>query len=99
MTKNFVCILLGSTALLVGTTSSVLAQARFPAQCAVRDLQVVTSIEQAGDARQVLGDQLKVAVFTVLDARKACTQARVAEGLALYDIALPGSEVSAAGKN
>jgi hypothetical protein len=97
MSKNYLPILLGSAALLVGTASSVSAEGVFPAPCAARDLQLVTSIEQLGEAR-VTGDQLKVAFFTVLDARKACPQARIADGLALYDTALLGSEVSAAKK-
>ena len=98
MSKKFFPILLGSAALFVGAASSVSAEDVFPAPCAARDLQLVTSIEQLGEARQVTGDQLKVAFFTVLDARKACSQARVADGLALYDTALPGSELSAAKK-
>jgi len=56
-----------------------------PVECAQRDVQLVTQIEQIGEAQSVPGDIMFEAFMTVLRARAACSQGRVALGLALYD--------------
>jgi hypothetical protein len=54
-----------------------------PVECAQRDVQLV--IEQIGEAQSVPGEIMFEAFVTVLRARAACSQGRVAAGLALYD--------------
>ena len=66
--------------------SAVMAAAQdYPVECAQRDVQLVTQIEQIGEAQSVPGDIMFEAFMTVMRARKACAQGRVALGLALYD--------------
>ena len=59
-----------------------------PAECAARDLRVVTLIEDHGQAQDVAADQLADAAFTMMRARLACHDGRVADGLAIYDSVL-----------
>ena len=59
-----------------------------PAECAARDLRVVTLIEDHGQAQDVGADQLADAAFTMMRARQACHDGRVADGLAIYDSVL-----------
>ena len=59
-----------------------------PAECAARDLKLVTLIEDHGQAQDVAADQLADAAFTMLRARQACHEGRVADGLAIYDSVL-----------
>ena len=56
-----------------------------PVECAQRDVQLVTQLEQIGEAQSVPGEIMFEAFMTVLRARAACSQGRVAAGLALYD--------------
>ena len=56
-----------------------------PVECAQRDVQLVTQIEQIGEAQSVSGEIMFEAFMTVMRARRACAQGRVALGLALYD--------------
>lgn len=65
-----------------------------PVECAQRDVQLVTQIEQIGEAQSVPGDIMFEAFMTVMRARKACAQGRVALGLALYDSIFRTSLVS-----
>jgi hypothetical protein len=48
-------------------------------------VQLVTQLEQVGEAQTVPGEIMFEAFMTVLRARTACSQGRVAAGLALYD--------------
>jgi hypothetical protein len=57
----------------------------YPVECAQRDVQVVTQIEQIGEAQTVAGEIMFEAFMIVMRARRACSQGRVAVGLALYD--------------
>src|SRR5262249_15246503 len=59
-----------------------------PAECAARDLKVVTLIEVPGPAQAVGADQLADAAFTMMRARQACHDGRVTDGLAIYDSVL-----------
>jgi hypothetical protein len=54
-------------------------------QCALRDLQLVTSIEARGEAQDVPGGKLAAAFFAVVEARRACDAGRIDEALAVYD--------------
>jgi hypothetical protein len=75
--------------------SAVMAAAQdYPVECAQRDVQLATQIEQIGEAQSVPGDIMFEAFMTVMRARKACAQGRVALGLALYDSIFRTSLVS-----
>jgi hypothetical protein len=77
-------ILVGGIALLVADAARAGAQA-FPLECAQRDVQVVTQMEQHGQAQDVPGEILYEAYWTMNRAREACYEGRVVVGLALYD--------------
>lgn len=82
-------------ALLVFASSvSATTAQTYPVECAQRDVQLVTQIEQIGEAQSVPGDIMFEAFMTVMRARKACAQGRVALGLALYDSIFRTSLVS-----
>lgn len=75
--------------------SAVMAAAQdYPVECAQRDVQLVTQIEQIGEAQSVPGEIMFEAFMTVMRARKACAQGRVAVALALYDSIFRTSLVS-----
>ena len=54
-------------------------------RCALRDLQLVMSIEAHGEAQDVPGDKLADAFFMMMAAREACAAGRIEEALAAYD--------------
>ena len=57
-----------------------------PPECAARDLQLVAQLEQVNTDSRTFDE----AFSTIMRARRACYEARVSEGLALYDrIAAP----------
>ena len=56
-----------------------------PVECAQRDVQLVTQLEQVGEAQTLPGEIMFEAFVTMLRARAACSEGRVAAGLALYD--------------
>jgi hypothetical protein len=76
-----------AVALLVFAFSVIPAAAaqNYPLECAQRDVQVVTQMEQYGEAQSVPADILYEAFMILTRSRQACTQGRVAAGLALYD--------------
>ncbi len=53
--------------------------------CAERDLQYVMLIERHGEAQDIAGDVLAQAFFTMMRARKACSQGHEQDAFALYD--------------
>ena len=55
------------------------------AACAARDLRLVTLIEHHGDQQTLPSDRLAYAYFTMMEARNACRDGRVAEALRIYD--------------
>jgi hypothetical protein len=57
----------------------------FPIECATRDLQLITQLEQYGESQYTRGEVTAEAFWTLMGARQACYEARVSEGLALYD--------------
>ena len=75
------------TALLVFAPAMIPSAAAqtYPQECAQRDVQVVTQMERYGEAQSVPGEILYEAFMALTRARQACSQGRVAGGLALYD--------------
>ena len=67
-----------------GPTSVAVAQT-YPLECAQRDVEVVTQLEQYGEAQAVPGEILGEAFFRLQHAREACSHGRVVVGLAVYD--------------
>lgn len=53
--------------------------------CAERDLQYVTLIERHGEAQDIAGEVLAQAFFSMVRARKACSQGREQDAFAIYD--------------
>jgi hypothetical protein len=52
---------------------------------ALRDLQLVISIEAHGEAQDTPANKLADAFFAIVRARAACAAGRVDEALAIYD--------------
>ena len=84
----------GAAALTCATIALASAAERFPIECALRDVQVLTQLEQAGEIAGPNADHVGKAFLTMLEARAVCAQQRVAEGLALYDGAFTASLAS-----
>src|SRR5262245_49335476 len=83
-------ILLAAVALVVVAAAMTPAMTwaggqTFPLECAQRDVQLVTQMEQYGEAQSVPGELLYEAFWTMKRARDACAEGRVMAGLALYD--------------
>jgi hypothetical protein len=73
-------------ALLVSASFVIPATAQtFPVVCAQRDVQLVTQLEQIGEAQTVPGEILYEAFRVLTRARKACKEGRLDLALALYD--------------
>jgi hypothetical protein len=53
--------------------------------CAAADVRLVTLIEAHGEAQDVAAETLAKALFTVMEARKACNRGEVEAALELYD--------------
>lgn len=68
------------------------------AQCAARDLKLLTSINEHGEAQDVPADDLRTAFFSLVRARGFCTAGRVDEALAIYDGVVIGSSSKTAQK-
>src|SRR5262245_23769826 len=84
MNRITCALLVGGTAMLAAGSAGALAQS-FPLECAQRDVQLVTQMEQHGQAQDVPGEILYEAYWTMKRAREACYEGRVVAGLALYD--------------
>ena len=79
-------------------TAGLAAEKTFPLQCATRDVEVLTLIEQHGAAQTLPSEQLAAAFVNLLDARATCAKDGAGAGLARYEAALSPGEVSAARK-
>lgn len=96
--RTFVCPIIGIRRALSALTlgaSLVLAisavaqnQGSFARECAVREIVVITLIEDLGEAGALPSDQLHGAAQTQLRARFVCHAGRIEEALALYDSVL-----------
>src|SRR5262245_35695513 len=74
----------------VGLIAAAIDRSRVAtAECAARDLKLAMLIEERGEAQDVAPDRLANAFRTMIRARQACHDGRVADALALYDGALP----------
>ena len=70
---------------LPGLSSAIAAEPAGVTRCALRDLQLVMSIEAHGEAQDVPGDKLADAYSMMMAAREACAAGRIEEALAAYD--------------
>jgi hypothetical protein len=59
--------------------------AQFAKECALKEITVITMIEDHGWAEDLPADRLGNAGLTMLRARLACYEGRVGEALALYE--------------
>jgi len=57
-------------------------------ECAAHDLRLVNVIEERGAAQDVSPEQLAGATFTLMRARNACRQGRIAAAMTIYDSVL-----------
>jgi hypothetical protein len=57
----------------------------FPVVCAQRDANAVLLIEEHGEVQDIAAEKLANAYLTMLTARTACGEGRVADALAIYD--------------
>jgi hypothetical protein len=57
----------------------------FASICALKEIKVITLIEEHGAAADLASDRLGDAGLAMLRARMACYEGRVAEAVALYD--------------
>src|SRR4051812_42306775 len=57
----------------------------FAQQCAVRDMQVVMSIEERQSASAISADKVSDATFALVNARMVCQEGNVVDPLAIYD--------------
>ena len=78
-----------------GMFSAVAAEMPDRAQCAARDLKLLTSLNEHGEAQDVPADDLRAAFFALVKARGVCATGRVDEALALYDSVIIGSAKTA----
>lgn len=73
-------------ALLACASSATPAAAQnYPVVCAQRDVELVTQLEQIGEAQTVPGEILYEAFRVLTRARRACKEGRLELALALYD--------------
>jgi hypothetical protein len=57
----------------------------FAQQCAVRDMQVLMSIEERQSASAISADKVSDAIFALVNARIVCQEGNVVDALAIYD--------------
>jgi hypothetical protein len=74
-----------------GMFSAIAAENPDRAPCAARDLKLLTSINEHGEAQDVPADDLRAAFFSLVRARGFCAAGRVDEALAIYDGVAIGS--------
>ena len=74
-----------------GMFSAVAAEMPDRAQCAARDLKLLTSLNEHGEAQDVPAEDLRAAFFVLVKARGVCATGQVGEALALYDSVVIGS--------
>jgi hypothetical protein len=57
----------------------------FAKDCALKETEIITFIEDHGEAEDVSQDRLARAGLTLMEARTTCYDGRVSEALALYN--------------
>ena len=85
----------GGEASSPGLFSAMAADNPDRAQCAARDLKLLTAINEHGEAQDLPADDIRNAFFALVKARGVCAAGRVAEALALYDSVVMGSSKTA----
>jgi hypothetical protein len=84
--KGIALVLCLAGALSVSAESAVAGPSgSFARECALKEIEVITFIEQHGNAQDMAPDLLARAAFTLMDARMACREGRVSQALALYN--------------
>jgi hypothetical protein len=83
--KSVGLILAGIMLSLFGATGALAQAPSGISLCAARDVEVVILIEDHGDANDVAPERLAKAGLAQMEARAACSQGRVTEGIAIYD--------------
>jgi hypothetical protein len=78
-------LLLGFSVTLIGFHGALAQALTGPRLCAARDVEVITLIEDHGAANDVVPERLYKAGLAQMEARAACSDGRVTEGIALYD--------------
>jgi hypothetical protein len=68
-----------------GLFSAVAAERPDRRECAVRDLRILTTLGEHGEAQDVAGEDIAAAFFTLLKARQACAAGNITEALAIYE--------------
>ena len=57
----------------------------FAKECALKETEIITFLEDHGEADDLPHDQLARAGLTLMEARMTCYEGRVSEALALYN--------------
>lgn len=96
--RTFVCPVIGvrralpaltfGASLVMAIGAMAQSQTGFARECGVKEIAVITLIEDLGEAGSLTADQLHGAAQTHLRARSVCYAGRVEEALALYDSVL-----------
>lgn len=96
--RTFICPILGAgrvlsaltfgASLAMATGAMAQNQTGFARECAMREIAVITLIEDLGEVGSLPADQLNGAALTHLRARSVCYAGRIEEALALYDSVL-----------
>ena len=68
-----------------GAFSAVAAELPDLKECAVRDLRILTTIGEHGEAQDVAGEDIADAFFTLVKARQTCAAGNITEALAIYE--------------
>ena len=69
----------------IGGAPAVAQDAASKRLCAARDVEVVMLIEDHGEANDIAPEQLAKAFLTQMDARVACSNGHMEDGIALYN--------------
>jgi hypothetical protein len=75
-----------SAALLLGAVPAIAAEppTSFAKDCALKETEIITFLEDHGEADDVPHDQLARAGLALMEARMTCYEGRVSEALELY---------------
>jgi hypothetical protein len=65
----------------------------FAQQCAVRDMQVLMSVEERQSASAISADKVSDAIFALVNARMVCQKGNVVDALSIYDSLAEGIAV------
>ncbi|TCU14863.1 hypothetical protein [Rhizobium sullae] len=86
-TRALLCGLLLASAYLASTMAAKtqVQTEHFPRECALKEITVITLIEDHGAAEDLPADRLHNAALMQLRARSACSEGRIHEAHALYD--------------